>query len=244
MPAILSPARVGRHPLCPCGRGRPVRARGLCFGCYRRGRRDGSIPLVRPGSGGRESDRPRCRHCDSAAACRPRGLCWKCHCDPGVRAMYPRDPRTAEGLSDAEILAMPVLPVGDEDVPPPPAPPAGPRLELPKSRRPLLARCTVCGRREQMKARGMCRGCWTPERHEAAGRTYCGRPWQMNAGVPAALHPDTEPHRIAAAQRRVVRDALRRLGEGATAGQVSDEVILPAWVVARRMAELAEGYGT
>lgn len=30
-----------------------------------------------------------CRHCGHAVISRPRGLCWKCYYEPGVRDHYP-----------------------------------------------------------------------------------------------------------------------------------------------------------
>jgi hypothetical protein len=32
---------------------------------------------------------PRCRHCRQCQPNRARGLCWRCHRDPAVRALYP-----------------------------------------------------------------------------------------------------------------------------------------------------------
>src|SRR5262249_29876090 len=54
------------------------------------------------------------------------------------------------------------------------------------------------------------------------------------------LTPDTEPEAIAAAQRAEVaraREFLTPLGR-ATAKRISDLVVLPVWVVRRRLAEL------
>lgn len=30
-----------------------------------------------------------CRHCERAIVCRPRGLCWACYQDEGIRAQHP-----------------------------------------------------------------------------------------------------------------------------------------------------------
>jgi hypothetical protein len=36
---------------------------------------------------------PPCRHCRGKKAWYPRGLCWRCFGDRGVRGLYPLDPR-------------------------------------------------------------------------------------------------------------------------------------------------------
>lgn len=72
---------------------------------------------------------------------RPRGLCWGCYYAPGVKELYQVNtfyrPDLAsrfgqdQGLTDAEILAMPVLLHGDEDYPEPePHPPEPERPKL------------------------------------------------------------------------------------------------------------------
>lgn len=61
-----------------------------------------------------------CRHCSKLSACRPRGLCWRCYYTPGVKDQYPSEATGAAALTDAEILAMPPIPFGDLDEPPPP----------------------------------------------------------------------------------------------------------------------------
>lgn len=118
---------------CPgCGKERAVCARGLCSACYVRHRRRGTIgafPPAPPDPAGRKP-KPPCRHCHAGAVVRPRGLCWKCYYAPGVRDLYPvtskfADPEVrdlgddANALTDAEILALPAQPFGDEDAPPP-----------------------------------------------------------------------------------------------------------------------------
>lgn len=60
-----------------------------------------------------------CRHCRTNQAVRPRGLCCRCYYTPSIKSLYPIIVRTVEPLTEAEILAMPTLPNGDEDVPPP-----------------------------------------------------------------------------------------------------------------------------
>jgi hypothetical protein len=55
------------------------------------------------------------------------------------------------------------------------------------------------------------------------------------------LSPDTEPAAIRRAQRRAVReaaDALRGRGAPVTVAALSAEAVLPAWSVARRLAEM------
>jgi len=49
--------------------------------------------------------RPKCRHCDARLACRPRGLCFPFHFDPGVRAIYPAKPNAP--LAARGLLADP-----------------------------------------------------------------------------------------------------------------------------------------
>ena len=39
-----------------------------------------------------------CRHCGRAPISRPRGLCWSCFYDPGVRERYPS--RRRQGVAD------------------------------------------------------------------------------------------------------------------------------------------------
>lgn len=82
-----------------------------------------------------------CRHCRSSVVTRPRGLCWGCYYTPETKDAYEavQAKRSGlasrfdqnQGLSDAEILAMPVLPLGDEDYPEPePHPPEPERPKL------------------------------------------------------------------------------------------------------------------
>lgn len=52
------------------------------------------------------------------------------------------------------------------------------------------------------------------------------------------LHPDTEPAAIRATQRAVVAEARARLGPTATAAEIGEDVVLPTWVVERRVEEL------
>ena len=70
--------------------------------------------------------------------------------------------------------------------------------------------------------------------------TKVGDCWEQWLGAAPAVHPDTDPEAIAASQRGDVADARRRLGPGATVEQIGDDVILPVWVVRRRLQELAE----
>lgn len=52
-----------------------------------------------------------CRHCNKSTATRPRGLCWSCHNNQAVRAMYPSTSKFASrgfGVSnDARPLPEP-----------------------------------------------------------------------------------------------------------------------------------------
>lgn len=50
------------------------------------------------------------------------------------------------------------------------------------------------------------------------------------------LHPDTAPDAVARAQRRVIREAVPRVGTDPKA--LSLEVCLPVWTVERRLAEI------
>ena len=115
------------------------------------------------------------------------GLCWHCHSSPG--------------LSDAEILALPVQPFGDEEEPPPPY---EPEPDPPKV------------------------GDWAAQ-------------WARAAAAGYELDDSTAPDAIAATQRADVAEALGRLGPGATAEAIADDVLLPVWTVRRRLAELGHG---
>jgi hypothetical protein len=55
------------NPACPGSKRHP----GLCYGC-------------RP-----VSTKPKCRHCGTRQAARPRGLCFPCYGDPLIRELYP-----------------------------------------------------------------------------------------------------------------------------------------------------------
>lgn len=55
---------------------------------------------------------------------------------------------------------------------------------------------------------------------------------------PGALHPDTAPVAIAAAQRAAVEEAVSAAGPGASPRDVSLVAVLPASVVERRCREL------
>ena len=86
-----------------------------------------------------DKDRRICRHCRKCAVTRPRGLCWVCYYTPGVKDLYAAQIPTSglasrfgqdQGLTDAEILAMSVLPLGDEDAVPGPYQPESERPKL------------------------------------------------------------------------------------------------------------------
>lgn len=87
-----------------------------------------------------DKDRRICRHCRKCAVTRPRGLCWVCYYTPGVKDAYEavQAKRSGlagrfdqnQGLSDEEILAMPVRPLGDEDAIPGPYQPEPERPKL------------------------------------------------------------------------------------------------------------------
>lgn len=93
------PDRRGRHrpqaedpalPPLPCGHRKPNHGRGMCQACYHRWRKGtGPAPNV-PARGPRPFDpvRPVCRHCNERNVSRPKGLCWPCYYEPGVRELY------------------------------------------------------------------------------------------------------------------------------------------------------------
>lgn len=52
--------------------------------------------------------KPMCKHCQARVVNRPRGLCWPCYYDLGIRNLYPSDTkyycRRKETLEDLERL--------------------------------------------------------------------------------------------------------------------------------------------
>jgi hypothetical protein len=50
-----------------------------------------------------------CQHCKRRKNCKPRGLCYRCHTDPDVRALYP--PNGAWGAAGALGAAAELTPL-------------------------------------------------------------------------------------------------------------------------------------
>jgi hypothetical protein len=49
-----------------------------------------------------------CRHCNRKNANRPRGLCWGCHAQPGVRDLYPSTSKYARrGIGQGNRPSLP-----------------------------------------------------------------------------------------------------------------------------------------
>lgn len=106
-------------PCVECGVSRPGdRRRGLCIFCYRQPLIRRRYPRLRGNRPARPTATATCHYCRSRPAARRR-LCAVCDTDPNVRDCY-SDGECGPALTDAEILAMPVMPFGDCD----PAPPA------------------------------------------------------------------------------------------------------------------------
>lgn len=45
-----------------------------------------------------------CRHCHKVKPTRPRGLCWACYYTPGVRDLYPADPRSVSKVPSPDEI--------------------------------------------------------------------------------------------------------------------------------------------
>lgn len=135
-----------------------------------------------------------------------------CYCDPAVRPLYPSTSKFAR--HDARGPGSDDLGLTDEEMADIPVHPLGGEDPHPEREPP-------------------------PPEKSAVG-DWCDA-WAF-AGDPSAglvLTPDTEPDAIAAAQRGDVADAVARLGPGATAEQIADDVCLPVWSVRRRLDEIA-----
>lgn len=55
-----------------------------------------------------------CRHCGTARVNRPRGLCWACHNDPAIRALYPSSANHGGVGNDCRGLTPPPEPTTAE----------------------------------------------------------------------------------------------------------------------------------
>lgn len=45
----------------------------------------------------------KCRHCNARVVRRPRGLCWGCYYTPGVKELYPTDPKHGKRAADDTV---------------------------------------------------------------------------------------------------------------------------------------------
>jgi hypothetical protein len=151
----------------------------------------------------------RCRHCLTLApGDRTRGLCPKCHANPGVRAMYPvRALRRGDtshlrtGISEEECAALPPS-WGDEELPPP-----GPYTPGP----------------EEKKV-----GDWLHAPEVGRHGAFELHPETTPEAIAARQREDV---------REAVGRLRRKLGREPTAAEVSEEVVLPVWNCEQWMAE-------
>jgi hypothetical protein len=61
---------------------------------------------------------PKCKHCRNLSASRPRGLCWGCYYNPGVKELYPSKSKFAiQGLGMMNKNAAPLPPFPTDALP-------------------------------------------------------------------------------------------------------------------------------